>query len=523
MGTMEDESMNSLIGQEDLDDVRDSVAVLSASVASVAAMLRMEDAFEPFSDVLLSLQRDPMPALIGMPAGRRNAPSGLSGPSRPIVAESIARIEAAGELSSAWVSLEKDESLQRAKALDDEQARGSRAGLLQGVSIGIKDMFDRRGRVARWGSAARDHVLPAHRDATIVARLEREGGVLLGALHMAEFAMSPTGRNDHLGHGRNPHQPEHVSGGSSSGAGMAVGAGHVPLAIGSDTGGSVRLPAALCGVTGLKPTQFRVSVFGAMPLSPSLDCIGPLAVSVDLCGAALAAMAGPDQFDLSCVDLPFRYGSWRGRAPADFTVAIPQLEVGDHLSDEMLAAVSRVRGMLSEAGVRFVEVTLPDLALYGQLGSVILAVESAALHRDAIHRTPQIFGRQVRRRLSRGLLLRGMDYFDAQRLRAPLLRIFMREILGEADALMLPTTPAAAPRIRDTIGNDHVRLEREFAKLSYWTRGINYLGLPALSLPAGKDEAGLPLGVQFVGAPFDEERLLALGYITKSLPDWHGV
>ncbi|MDI3492042.1 MAG: aspartyl-tRNA(Asn)/glutamyl-tRNA(Gln) amidotransferase subunit [Thauera sp.] len=522
MGAVESVSVTSLISQEDLDDVRESVAALSASVASAAAMLRMKDAFEPFSGVLLSLQRDPMPALVGMPAWLSSS-SGSPVSSRSVVADSIARIEVAGELSCAWLSLDKGESVQRAKALDEEQARGCRAGLLQGVPIGIKDMFDRRGRVARWGSAVRDHVAPANRDATIVTRLEGEGGVLIGALHMAEFAMSPTGLNDHLGHGRNPHQPDHVSGGSSSGAGMAVGAGHVPLAIGSDTGGSVRLPAALCGVTGLKPTQFRVSVFGAMPLSPSLDCIGPLAVSADLCGAALAAMAGPDPLDLSCVDLPFRDGSWRGRAPADFTVALPRLEVGDHLSAEMLAVVSRVRGVLSEAGVRFVEVPLPDLALYGQLGSVLLAAESTALHRDAIHGTPQIFGRQVRRRLSRGLLMSGMDYFDAQRLRAPLLRVFMRDILGGADALMLPTTPAGAPRIQDTIGNDHARLEREFAKLSYWTRGINYLGLPALSLPAGTDQAGLPLGVQFVGAPFDEERILALGHIAQSLPDWQKV
>jgi len=515
-------SVNSLISQEDLEGVRDSVAVLSASVASAASMLRMEDAFEPFSGVLLSLQRDPIPTPVGMPSGR-STPSRSFVPSRPAVAESIARIEAAGELSSAWLSLERGESLNRADALDEGQARGHRAGLLQGVPIGIKDMFDRRGRVARWGSASRDHVSPATRDATVVTRLEGEGGVLIGALHMAEFAMSPTGLNDHLGHGRNPHQPERVSGGSSSGAGMAVGAGHVPLAIGSDTGGSVRLPAALCGATGLKPTQFRVSVFGAMPLSPSLDCIGPLAVNADLCGAALAAMAGSDQLDLSCVDLPFRDGCWRGRTPADFTVAIPRLEQGDHLSAETLAVVRRVRGVLSEAGVRFIEVPLPDLALYGQLGSVLLAAESTALHREAIHRTPHIFGRQVRRRLSRGLLMSGLDYFDAQRLRAPLLRVFMREILGGADALLLPTTPAGAPRIEDTIGDDHARLEREFARLSYWTRGINYLGLPALSLPAGKDEAGLPLGIQFVGAPFDEERILALGCIAQSLPDWEKV
>lgn len=522
MGAAANMNVSALIGPEDLEDVRGAVAALSASVASAATMLRMADAFEPFSGVLLSLQRDPMPPTVGMQSRRRSA-DGPAGPARAHVADAFAHIQAGGAVSSAWLWLDKAGALTRAEALDAELAGGSSAGLLQGLPIGFKDMFDRCGRTASWGSVARDHIAPASRDATLLTRLERAGGVLLGALHMAEFAMSPTGLNDHLGHGCNPHQAQHASGGSSSGSGMVVGAGHVPLAIGSDTGGSVRLPAALCGVAGLKPTQFRVSVFGAMPLSPSLDCIGPLAVSADLCGTALATMAGADARDPSCVDLPFRDGAWHGRSAADFTVAVPRLEQGDHVSEEMLAVLWHVRGRLAEAGVRFVEVPLPELALYGQLGSVLLAAESAALHREGMLRSPHMFGRQVRRRLSRGLLLSGQDYFDALRLRAPLLRVFMRETLGEADALLLPTTPAGAPRIKDTIGNDHARLEREFGKLSYWTRGINYLGLPALSLPAGKDKAGLPLGVQFVGAPFDEARILAIACIAESLPAWQRV
>lgn len=522
MGAVANMDVSALIGAEDLEGVRDAVAGLSASVASAAAMLRMEDAFEPFASVLLSLQREPMPATVGMPS-RRGAEDAPAASARARTLEAMARIQAGGALSAAWLWLDKAGAQERAAALDAELAGGGVTGPLQGLPIGYKDMFDRRGRRAGWGSVARDDVAPASRDATIVTRLERAGGVLLGALHMAEFAMSPTGLNDHLGHGCNPHHIEYVSGGSSSGAGMVVGAGQVPLAIGSDTGGSVRLPAALCGVAGLKPTQFRVSVFGAMPLSPSLDCIGPLAHSADLCGSALAAMAGADPHDRSCVDMPFCDGAWRGRSAADFTVAIPRLEQGDHVSAEMLAVVRHARAVLAEAGVRFVEVPLPDLALYGQLGSVLLAAESAALHREGMLRRPHMFGRQVRRRLSRGLLLSGQDYFDALRLRAPLLRGFMREVLGGADALLLPTTPAAAPRIKDTIGSDHARLEREFGKLSYWTRGINYLGLPALSLPAGRDAAGLPLGVQLVGAPFDEARILAIACIAESLPDWQTV
>ncbi|MFC4485962.1 amidase [Tepidiphilus baoligensis] len=437
------------------------------------------------------------------------------------VRRSFAKITVSRMMPSAWVRLERDEALAQAGDLDASYASGAAVGILHGVPVGLKDMFDCRGRVAGWGSTIRRHETPASRDATIVSRLECAGAVIIGALHMAEFAMSPTGRNDQLGHGSNPFDPQRVSGGSSSGAGMAVAAREVPLAIGSDTGGSVRLPAALCGVTGLKPTQFRVSVAGAMPLSPSLDCIGPLALSADLCGRALVAMVGADPFDPSCVDLPLYAGGWLGRKASDFTVVVPRLAVGDMLSNEMFESLARLRGLLSEAGMRFLEIELPDLGLYGDLASVLLAVESAAVHRRNLLNQPEVFGRQVRRRLFRGMLINGLDYHESHRLRSRLLRRFLRETLAGADALLLPTTPAGAPLIKDTIGDDHIKLEKDFSRLSYWTRGINYLGLPALSLPVGIDSNGLPLGAQFVGWPFDEERLLAIGHIVQSLSEWH--
>ena len=499
----------------DFDDVSNAVADLSATVARAVQQLQMLDIAEPFAEVLLHLRRPLMPEPEGVTASQNVVCN-----SKSLVEQAIARIESHEHQSLAWVRLDKAEAVQRAGALDEQLAGGKPLGLLHGVPVGLKDMFERRGQVAGWGSVIRAGAPVADRDATVVARLEQAGAVLLGALHMAEFAMSPTGLNEHLGHGSNPHSPAHVSGGSSSGAGMVVGAGDVSLAIGSDTGGSVRLPAALCGVTGLKPTQFRVSAFGAMPLSPSLDCIGPLASNADLCGNALVAMAGADPLDLSCVDLPLRAGSWRGRKAHAFTVAVPRLQAGEFLSAEMLATFKRAREALASAGMHCVEIDLPDLELYGKLASVLLAVESAAIHREYLTHRPDIFGRQVRRRLSRGLLMPGLDYLDAQRLRAPLLRTFMREALGKADALLLPTSPAGAPRIVDTTHGDQLQLERDFSRLSYWTRGINYLGVPALSIPAGVDGFGLPLGVQFVGAPFDEERLLAIGCVAQSLPDW---
>lgn len=509
---------NSSIPAEDFHDVQAAVDDLTARVSAAAAGLDMQRACEPFTEALLRLRREAMPAR-----------EGATG-SHPVIWTStpedvdaaLRRIEATPAQHSPWVSLDAGAALARAQALHAQQPGIQPLGLLHGVPVGIKDMFERRGKIAGWGAAFRAESLPATTDAATVTRLEDAGAVILGSLHMAECAMSPTGLNDHLGHGSNPHDREHVSGGSSSGAGMAVGAGDVPLAIGSDTGGSVRLPAALCGVTGLKPTQFRWSSAGAMPLSPTMDCIGPLAISADLCGLALAAVAGPDSQDLACVDLPaIRPGTWRNRPAHAFTVAVPRFVQGPLLSPEMLETLTHTRNTLADAGVRIIEVDTPDLTLLGQLASVILAVESASVHRNNLADRPEVYGRQVRRRLSRGLLMGGMAFHDAQRLRVPLLRRFMAAYLDNADALLLPTTPGAAPRIADTIGPNQAQLEQEFGKLSYWTRGINYLGLPGLSVPAGRTAAGLPLGVQFIGAPFDEERLLAIGHLFQTLSDWH--
>ncbi len=500
------------IPPDDLPDLRSTVNDLEAAVFAAAAELDIAAVHEPFVGGLLALQREPMPAR--QSGAVRDRSVGAGGVAE--VEAALKRIASTPAEHSAWVSVEPEDALRRANALVNASARG----WLHGIPIGLKDMFDRRGKAARWGARLRDDAVPAARHATLVERLEAAGAVILGTLHMAECAMSPTGLNEHLGHGSNPHHRAHASGGSSSGAGMAVAAGDVPLAIGSDTGGSVRLPAALCGVTGLKPTQFRVSTAGAMPLSPSMDCLGPLAVDADLCGLALAAMAGADPRDPACVDLPpLRPGTWRGRSARDFSVAVPRLEAGSLLTPEMLEAFTRTRHRLADAGVRIVEVPMPDLALLGQLASVTLAIESTSVHRAVLATQPEVYGRQVRRRLSRGILMSGLAYYDAQRLRVPLLRRFMAQTLSDADALMLPTSPGGAPRIADTVGPDQHRLEQEFGKLSFWTRGINYLGLPGLSVPAGVNAAGLPLGVQFIGAPYDEERLLSIGCLLQTVPD----
>jgi aspartyl-tRNA(Asn)/glutamyl-tRNA(Gln) amidotransferase subunit A len=194
---------------------------------------------------------------------------------------------------------------------------------------------------------------------------------------------------------------------------------------------------------------------------------------------------------------------------------VPRLAVGPLLSADMLRAFQDAVRALREGGVRCVEVELPDLDLLGRMSSLMLGVESTAVHREWLRSRADEYGRQVRRRLSRGLFIAGMDYYDALRLRGPMLRRFMERTLAGADALLLPTMTDVAPRVADTIGDDETRLEQAFSALSSWTRGINYLGLPALSVPAGRGQYGLPLAVQFVGAPLGEDRILALGQVVE--------
>jgi len=502
------------LDERDLPDVTEAAAGLAAALADETAALDMAQVAVPFGQALRALAPAPW---ADAPAPSADAGAPLD--SESWVRASLACIERAAPGRLAWVEIDADAALAEARQRDDERRQGRVRGPLHGMPVGVKDMFDRQGRVAGWGTPLRRGSAPAGADAAVVARLRAAGAVVLGTQHMAEFAMSPTGWNATYGPGRNPWDTGRVSGGSSSGAAMSVAAGHVPLAIGSDTGGSVRLPASLCGLTGLKPTQYRISVAGAMPLSASLDCIGPLAGSAELCGHAYRALAGADAADLSCLDAPVAVGE----PPRQLRVAVPQWRDDDPLSDDMRRALDDAVRALRDAGVDCVAVASPYPLLQraGALASIVLAVEAAAMHQRWLRERGGDYGRQVRRRIARGLLVPGVDYCDALRLRAPFLQRYLREVQGDADALVLPCTPDVAPRVDDTHGDDQARLEREFARLSAWTRGINYLGLPVLTLPVGAGAGGLPLGMQLVGPPLAEDRVLALGRLFQQATEWH--
>ncbi|WP_144140115.1 amidase [Paraburkholderia sp. BCC1884] len=401
-------------------------------------------------------------------------------------------------------------------------AAQAKAGPLHGIPFARKDMYFRAGELCECGS----RILAGHRPeqtATVVTRLEAAGGVDLGALHMAEFAMSPTGLNEHLGPGRNPWSAQHVSGGSSSGSGMAVGGRLVSAALGSDTGGSIRLPAAICGVTGIKPTQNLVSVHGVMPLSPSLDCVGFLAQTARDCARLLSAVVGPDPLDPSCIATETQdyEAGIECRPGADVKIAVPIFGDDALLTTEVRTLLDAAIATLSATGATIVPVTLPDLGEIGDLANVVSASEAAATHRAWLAQRGDEYGAQVRRRIERGLLYPAVRYIEALRMRPILLQRFLQQCLPGTDALILPTLPFAVPTIAETLAGTLAENERAFGQLSFWTRAINYLGLPGLAVPIGFTQNGLPNGMQIIGRPLGEKMVFRIGHHYQQLTDWH--
>ncbi len=434
----------------------------------------------------------------------------------------LATVESSMASFNGFVRTRREQALRQAARLDQKKHDGAQCGALHGVPLAHKDMFFHVGELAECGSRILGGFHPNH-TATVIQRLANAGAVDLGALHMAEFAMSPTGFNAHLGHGQNPWSRKHVTGGSSSGSGAAVAARLVFGALGSDTGGSVRIPAAACGVTGIKPTQYAVSTYGVMPLSPSLDCVGFLAQTARDCARLLTAVSGPDANDPDCLatrQRNYEAGLDRPLTRAD-VVMVPQFPADAPLTDEVRALVEQAANDLASAGATLRRVALPNFSEAGALATLVLGVEAASIHSEWLASRPDAYGAQVRRRIQRGLLYPATRYVDALRLRMQYQARFLADYLDEGHALLLPTLPCAVPTIQETTTGSEADIEARFGNFSYWTRGINYLGLPALALPAGFTANGLPNGVQLVGRPFSECTLLRIGHQFQQKTDWH--
>jgi aspartyl-tRNA(Asn)/glutamyl-tRNA(Gln) amidotransferase subunit A len=421
---------------------------------------------------------------------------------------------------NAFMAIEAEAALQAADDADAALAKGSNRGALHGVPLAHKDMYYDAGKVVTCGSKIRRDFV-ATTTSTALQRLKDAGTIRLGSLQMVEFAYGPTGHNTHYGAVHNPFAVDHITGGSSSGSGAAVAARLTFAALGSDTGGSIRMPAHFCGVTGLKTTVGRISRAGAMPLSQSLDTVGPLARTVEDCALLLGLMAGADPEDPTAVGGPVpdymkaTQGSIKG-----LNIGVPTAFYVDDLDPEVARILDETIATLKAAGANIVAVELPEQRQLTAACQLVLATEAAAIHKRWLIERPQDYGPQVLMRLQNGLAIPGVSYLEAMRWRGPALSAHLAAVAG-VDAVLAPVAPVAAPTIAESDVGNSPDAEAVIQRLTRFTRPINYLGLPSLSIPSGFTRAGLPVGMQLIGRSFDEAMLLRIGAAFQRATDFH--
>jgi aspartyl-tRNA(Asn)/glutamyl-tRNA(Gln) amidotransferase subunit A len=440
--------------------------------------------------------------------------------SREVTQSCLDRIAQWQPSLNAFMAIEADAALAAADAADADLAKGNNRGVLHGVPLAHKDMYYDAGKVVTCGSHIRRDFV-ATTTATALQRLKDAGTVRLGSLQMSEFAYGPTGHNAHYGAVHNPWDIACVTGGSSSGSGSAVAARLTFAALGSDTGGSIRMPAHFCGVTGLKTTVGRISRAGAMPLSQSLDTVGPLARSVEDCALLLGLMAGADPEDPTSITGPVPdYSAATTGSIKGLTIGVPSAFYVDDLDSEVAGILEATVAVLKREGAKVVQVELPDQRQLTAACQLVLAVEAAAFHKRWMIERPQDYGPQVLMRLQNGLAVPGVSYLEAVRWRGPALSAYLAAVAG-VDAVIAPVAPVAAPTIAESDVGNSPDAEAVIQRLTRFTRPINYLGLPSLAIPSGFTRGGLPVAMQLIGRSFDEAMLLRIGAAFQRVTDFH--
>ena len=420
---------------------------------------------------------------------------------------------------NAFVRVEAEDALAAAKAADRALARRGAKGPLHGVPLAHKDMYYSAGKPAGCGSKVREGWI-APVTSTAIVRLEAAGSFRLGALHMSEFAYSPTGHNSYLGPAHNPWDPSRITGGSSSGSGAAVAARLTHAALGSDTGGSIRLPAHFCGVTGFKPTNGRVSRANALPLSFTLDTVGPLAQTAEDCALITSLIAGPDPLDPTTAGAPAWNAKAAKRSPKGLKVGVPTRFYVDDLEPDVAAALDAALAAFTRLGAKIVKVELPDQTALSAAALIVLAVEATSAHAPWLRTRAADYGPQVRNRLENGLAYSAIEYLEALRWRAPALAAHL-DALGDVDVVIAPASRLVAPTIEETDVGGGPDAEAAIQAVTRFMRPVNYLGLPTLVVPAGQSRQGLPIGLQLIGRPFGDETLIALGAAFQNATDHH--
>jgi aspartyl-tRNA(Asn)/glutamyl-tRNA(Gln) amidotransferase subunit A len=432
----------------------------------------------------------------------------------------VDRVEKFDRQLNSFITVLRDQALVQARAAEQEIRDGHYRGPLHGIPIAVKDLYYTKGIRTTAGSNILSDFVPTY-DATIIARLRDAGAILIGKLNMHEFARGATNTSSLIGPCCNPWDTLRVPGGSSGGSATAVAAGLCYGSLGSDTGGSIRIPAALCGIVGLKPTYGRVSRYGVFPLSWSLDHVGPMTRTVADAALMLQAIAGHDSHDpTSRTAVVPDYAAALTENIQGVRVGIPQEFFYEQLDVEVGDSVRAAIQTLERAGARVEEVSLPLSKYAAAAGRIISLTESAEIHEKFLRTRLADYSQDVRAGFLVGQLILGKHYMKAQRLRS-LIRQEMAAALRRVDALVTPTVPIVAPRIGETtveIGQERVET---MSALSRLTRAANLAGFPALSVPCGFTQGGLPIGLQLTGRPFAEAAILQIAYAYEQETTWH--
>jgi AtzE family amidohydrolase len=418
----------------------------------------------------------------------------------------LARIARHDSVLNSFTDVTAERARTTARAVDAAIASGQKVGPLAGVPFAVKNLFDVQGLATRAGSRINRDLAPSSRDATLIERMEAAGAVLVGALNMGEYAYDFTGENVHDGPSRNPHDPTRMTGGSSGGSGASVGGGLVPIALGSDTNGSIRVPSSFCGIFGLKPTYGRLSRARSFPFVASFDHLGPFAKSVGDLALAYDAMQGPDPDDAACTTRPVEpVASLLSQDIAGLRIAIAGGYFQKNVFPEAVEAVARVVKALG--ATRIIEI--PEAARARAAAYVISTTEGASLHLDRLRKRPNDFDPAVRDRLIAGAMVPAPFVDRAQKFRR-WYHTMVLELFETVDVIIAPATPCVAPKLGQVTFNlDGVELPVR-ANIGIHTQPISFIGLPVVAVPIPLEP--MPIGVQIIAAPWREDIVLRVAH-----------
>ena len=437
-----------------------------------------------------------------------------------IIDAHLARIEATEPVLNSFITLLADQSRAAARQAEADIQKGNYRGPLHGIPVALKDLYNTGGVRTTSGSRVFDNFIPEE-DCTVAARFRDAGAILLGKLNMHQFAYGPTGENPDYGHMHNPWDPEKVTGGSSGGSGSATAAGQCTITTGSDTGGSIRIPAALCGIVGLKPTYGLVSRYGLTPLSWSLDHPGPMVRTVEDAALSMNVIAGYDPKDVASarVDIP-DYTSALTNDVRGLRIGIPKEYFDAPLDPEVSQSVRDALDLLESMGA---VVTVVDLPMYKDtqaISTAILMAEASAYHQDLLSRDGDKLYPPVRLRLEAGLFITAADYLRAQQGRT-IFNQQARRLLDDVDLLAGPTEPVTAPQLLAESVQVGEHEMGTTAALTQYSRPYNLTGFPAIAVPCGFSGSGMPISLQLAGRPFDELTILRAAHAYEQATDWH--